>query len=103
MAPTPAAARSISSLADLGCERVLGLALPRRLVEHIAVLPLRLGGVQREVGVTQQLIHRPLLTDRNADARAYGDDRAAVIEGDRLAQHLDQALGDPMWPAFIAR
>jgi hypothetical protein len=57
-------------------------------------LPACLAGVQRHVGVAQQVVGRRLLADRDADAgRDEHTPAAGGVHLDRLAKHLQKALG----------
>ena len=63
-------------------------------------VPIAAGGlrlVERDVGVAQQIGRRDVAPERDADAR--GDPEAAtggVVDLERLAQHLEQPLGDEL-------
>src|SRR5712692_1534980 len=65
--------------------------------QHVAGFAARLGAVERDVGVAEQVAGRRPITGRDADAR--GDDEwGASLERDRLGQGIDQSLGDDVGP-----
>ena len=57
-------------------------------------MPGRLGLVERDVGVAEELARRAAVADGDADARGHRDRRAVQIE--RLAEHLEQPFGDEL-------
>ncbi len=65
-----------------------------RVVEHETVLAGGLGGVEGEVGVAQQRVGVGVGTDRDPDADRTRGDLAPVVELDRLAQDLGEAVGE---------
>ena len=72
----------------LELEPIFELGVHARLEQRITVLASRLGGIEREVGVAQQIFRARVLADRDPDARGDRVDPVAVVEVDRLTQHL---------------
>ena len=73
---------------------VLGTLVHARVEQDEAVLAGRLGGVQGQVGVAQQRVGVRVGPDRDPDADRPRGDLASVLELDRLAQDLGQAVGE---------
>jgi hypothetical protein len=64
------------------------------LEEHAAVLPHRLGLVEGDVGIAQQLLGGVAVAGGDADTGRHGEGEALVaFELERLAQSLPNALG----------
>ena len=81
--------------AQVGFQRRAALRLVHpRVVEHVTVLPGRLRGVERQVGVAQQRVGARVAAERHADARRHRDRLGAVAERHRLPQDLGQAVGE---------
>ena len=76
-------------------DAILRDGVHRGLEQRVAVLPSGLRLVQREVCVLQQMLGRSRNAGRDADARRHRDRRLGR-QLDRLAQHIEDSLGDEL-------
>ena len=76
-------------------DAVLHLRLHVGMEEHERALPLRLGAVEGDVGVAQQVACRRAVSRRDADAcRDRQGSVVEAVEHDWFAQRTEQTLGD---------
>ena len=72
------------------CAPRLHFCVHRRLEEAIGAAPFRLGAIEREIGVLQELIRFHAVRRREGNANAHADLHLMVAYRDRRAHHVDQ-------------
>jgi hypothetical protein len=78
---------------DLELQAIPGIWIHARVEHRVAVLPRRLGCVEGQVGVAQELVGRRVLAHGHADAHRERHEFSSLPDLHRLSQGLDQPAG----------